>query len=75
MGAPEMKDVENRHFASELRCAIYSVDHRLAPEAPHPAPVEDIYSVFVWLHANASQLGLDPGRLYRHETVYRFSLV
>jgi acetyl esterase/lipase len=60
MGAPEMKDVENRIFASELRCAIYSVDHRLAPESPHPAPVEDIYSVFVWLHANAGRLGLDP---------------
>jgi hypothetical protein len=62
MGAPEMKDVENRLFAAELRCAIWSVDHRLAPEAPHPAPVEDIYSVFVWLHANANQLGLDPDR-------------
>ena len=32
MGAPEIKDVENRLFASELRCAIFSVDHRLAPE-------------------------------------------
>jgi acetyl esterase/lipase len=63
MGAPEMKDVENRFFASELRCAIYSVDHRLAPEAPHPAPLEDIYSVFVWQHANAGQLGLDPARI------------
>src|SRR5437762_7898033 len=63
MGAPEMKDVENRLFASELRCAIYSVDHRLAPESPHPAPVEDIYSVFVWLHANAGRLGLDPARI------------
>jgi acetyl esterase/lipase len=36
MGSPEMKDVENRLFASELRCTIYSVDYRLAPEAPHP---------------------------------------
>src|SRR3954454_12852764 len=36
MGTPEMKDVENRFFASELNCAIYSVDYRLAPEAPHP---------------------------------------
>ena len=63
MGAPEMKDVENRLFASELKCAIYSVDHRLAPESPHPAPVEDIYSVFAWLHANAGQLGLDPTRI------------
>ena len=41
MGAPEMKDVENWLFASELRCAIYSIDHLLAPESPHPAPVED----------------------------------
>jgi acetyl esterase/lipase len=63
MGSPEMKDVENRLFASELKCAIYSVDYRLAPEAPHPAPLEDIYSVFVWLHANARQLGLDPTRI------------
>src|SRR5690242_14869779 len=58
MGAPEIKDVENRLFASELKCAIYSVDHRLAPESPNPAPVEDIYSVFAWLHANGGQLGL-----------------
>src|SRR4051794_41486722 len=63
MGAPEMKDVENRLLASELGCAISSVDHRLAPEAPHPAPLEDIYSVFVWLHANAGRLGLDPTRI------------
>src|SRR6185312_335596 len=63
MGAPEMKDAENRLLASDLRCAIYSVDHRLAPEAPHPAPVEDIYSVFAWLHANAGQLGLDRARI------------
>jgi triacylglycerol lipase len=62
-GAPEMKDVENRLLASELRCAIYSVDHRLAPEAPHPAPLEDIYSVFAWLHTNAGRLGLDPARI------------
>src|SRR3954454_23763242 len=52
-----------RHLASELKCAIYSVDYRLAPEAPHPAPLEDIYSVFVWLHANAGRLGLDPARI------------
>ena len=31
-GATEMKDVENRLLTSELRCAIYSIDYRLAPE-------------------------------------------
>ena len=63
MGTPEMKDVENRIFASELQCAIYSVDYRLAPEAPHPAPLQDIYSAFAWLHARAGELGLDPARI------------
>jgi triacylglycerol lipase len=62
-GAPEMKDAENRQLASELKCAIYSVNYRLAPEAPHPAPLEDIYSVFAWLHGNAGQVGLDPARI------------
>lgn len=63
MGSPEMKDAENRLFASALKCAIYSVDYRLAPETPHPGPLEDIHSVFLWLHANAAQLGLDPARI------------
>jgi len=63
MGAPEMKDVENRLLASDLKCAIWSVDYRLAPEAPHPGPLQDIHSVFTWLHANARQLGLDPDRI------------
>ena len=63
MGAPEMKDAENRQLASELQCAIFSVDYRLAPEAPHPAPLEDIYSVLVWLNANAERLGLDAARI------------
>src|ERR1700716_1364128 len=58
MGAPEMKDAENRLFASELRCAIYSVDHRLAPESPHPAPADATNSVFSWLQAEAERLGV-----------------
>jgi acetyl esterase/lipase len=62
-GAPEMRDVENRLLASDLRCAIYSVGYRLAPEAPHPAPLEDIYSVFAWLHEDSGKLGLDPARI------------
>ena len=39
------------------------MDHRLAPESPHPAPWRVIYSGFVWLHANAGRLGLDPARI------------
>lgn len=63
MGVPEMKDVDNRLVASELNCAIFSVDYRLAPEAPYPASLEDVYSVLTWLHTNARELGLDPARI------------
>src|SRR5947208_8532853 len=58
-----MSDWRHRPVASQLKCAFYSVHHRLAPVSPHLAPVEDIYSVFAWLHANAGQLGVDPTRI------------
>ena len=63
IGAPEMTDPANRLLASELGCVIVSVDYRLAPEAPHPAPVEDCYAALQWLHANAGELGVDASRI------------
>ncbi len=63
MGAPEMKDIDNRLLASELNCAIFSVDYRLAPDAPHPALLQDVYSVLLWLHSNARELELDQTRI------------
>ncbi|MBY0509792.1 MAG: alpha/beta hydrolase [Rhodospirillaceae bacterium] len=63
MGAPEMRDVENRILASKLNCVIVSVDYRLAPEAPYPAALHDVYAVLVWLNANALALDVDPARI------------
>ncbi|MBL7499751.1 alpha/beta hydrolase [Frankia sp. CNm7] len=40
-----------------------SVEYRLAPENPHPAPVEDCYAGLLWTVEHADELGIDPNRI------------
>jgi acetyl esterase/lipase len=58
LGLPGMLD-----WARELRAAVVSVEYRLAPETPHPGPVEDCYAGLVWTAAHAAELGIDPRRM------------
>jgi triacylglycerol lipase len=62
-GSPEMTDAANRALSIALGCAIFSVDYRLAPETPHPGPIEDCYAALIYLHAHATALGIDPTRI------------
>ena len=50
-------------LARELDCVIVSVEYRLAPETQASGSVEDNYAALKWLHANAAELGVDPGRI------------
>ncbi|UBU15463.1 alpha/beta hydrolase [Nonomuraea gerenzanensis] len=63
MGMPEGDDGPMIEYVERLGVVVVSVDYRLAPEHPHPAPVEDCYAGLVWTVKNAAELGIDPGRL------------
>jgi acetyl esterase/lipase len=63
VGTADQSDLDVKTIVSSLGCAAVSVDYRLAPEVPHPGPVEDCYAALKWLYTNASELGVDATRI------------
>ncbi|WP_214322386.1 alpha/beta hydrolase [Nonomuraea sediminis] len=63
VGTPEIDDAHLVPIVEQLGIVAVSVEYRLAPEHPHPAPVEDCYAGLVWTAKNAAELGIDPSRL------------
>jgi acetyl esterase/lipase len=48
VGDPDCYDTLARALANRVRCAVLSVDYRLAPEHPYPAAVEDCWAATCW---------------------------
>ncbi|MEM7097310.1 MAG: alpha/beta hydrolase fold domain-containing protein [Pseudomonadota bacterium] len=63
MGSPEGSDIGNLAVCSKLGVVVLSVDYRLAPEHPIPAPLDDCYSGLAHMHSQASDLGVDTNRI------------
>jgi acetyl esterase/lipase len=60
IGKAAQDDALCRRFARELGATVASVDYRVAPEHPYPAPLEDCYSALQWLVRLPS---VDPSRV------------
>jgi acetyl esterase/lipase len=57
------EDAAASRLCAEVGAVVVSVEYRLAPEHPHPAPVEDCYAGLVWTAKNAAELAFDENRL------------
>jgi acetyl esterase/lipase len=60
IGTAQQDDKLCCRFSRALGITVASVDYRLAPEHPYPAPLEDCYSALTWL---ASLPAVDPTRV------------
>jgi len=63
IGDLETHDGLCRFLAEYGGCRVLSIDYRLAPEHPFPAPVEDAVAAFSWAAEHAAELGADPERI------------
>jgi acetyl esterase len=63
IGTLDSTDTICRAVANRAGCVVVSVDYRLAPEHPFPAPLDDCYAALVWVAEHGTELGTDTTRL------------
>ena len=63
LGSVAMYDHLVAGYVSASGVPFLSVDYRVAPEFPHPTPVEDCFAGLQWLVEHADELRVDPARV------------
>jgi acetyl esterase/lipase len=63
LGSVPIFDGPVSRYVARTGVPMLSLQYRLAPEHPHPVPVEDAYAGLAWLAGHAAELGIDPGRI------------
>jgi acetyl esterase/lipase len=59
LGNIEQEDISAKELTLAGNCVTVSVEYRLAPENPFPAPLEDCYAALKWLSNHADEIGVD----------------
>lgn len=63
IGTVEQYDSTARQLANASGAIVVSVEYRLSPEHPFPAPIDDCWRALQWVAANAAELGGDASRI------------
>lgn len=63
LGDIDQEDLSAKQLSGAGECVLVSVEYRLAPEYPYPAPLEDCYAALIWLSARTGELKVDPSRI------------
>ena len=63
MGSVKQMQAGPAAMAAIAGVPVVSVEYRLAPEHPFPAPQEDCHSALTWLAGRADDLGFDASRI------------
>lgn len=63
LGSVDQDDPTANSMALGAQCAVVSVDYRLAPENPFPAPLEDCYAALKWIASHGDQIDIHPARI------------
>ena len=63
VGSVAIFDGPVSRYVANTGVSMLSLEYRLAPEHPHPTPVEDCYAGLSWLAGHAEDLGIDPARI------------
>ncbi len=63
MGSIAMMDGACQRYCADVGLVVVSVEYRLAPAHPYPAPLDDCYAGLLWMAEHADELGVDPARI------------
>jgi acetyl esterase/lipase len=63
LGAIDSETPIMQTMADGVGCTIVSVEYRLAPEHPFPAPLNDCYATLKWMVENSGTLEINPEKI------------